>query len=362
MRKYPNYIVTLLFLLISSSLDCFAQTQGNSILEFDKLIHNFGRISVNEGEKHCSFTYKNISQKPVVINNIITSCGCTTPTWSKKPIMPGESGKINVTYLNDQGPYPFDKALTVYSSGSTKPIVLRIKGLAYEKEKSLKDMFPVSIGALGIKNNIVKGGQITQGNSKEGVFTVANISNKSVNVSFTNLSAGLTLKMDNYTIAAGEVADIYYKIDTKTAINWGNTNYSASVKCNGATASTKLIVNCMIIDNFSTLTKEQKNSAPMIIAKSSSYNFGEINASEPVTATFELVNRGYSTLKIYRIYDDQNALEIQAPKSVDASTAFTIKAKVKNTAKQGAPIYTITLVTNSPARPLVNLFITGNIK
>lgn len=349
-------------MLITSSFGCFGQNQKSSILEFDKLIHNFGKISVNEGEKHCSFTFKNISGKPVVINNIISSCGCTTPTWPKKPIMPGESGKINVTYLNDQGPYPFDKALSVYSSGSTKPIVLRIKGLAYEKERSLKDMFPITIGTLGIKNNTIKGGQITQGNSKEGVFTVANISNNSVTVSFANLSAGLTLRMDNYTIPANGVADIYYKIDTKAAVKWGNTNYSASVKCNGVTAKTKIHINCMIIDDFSNLTREQKNSAPMIIAKSSSFNFGEVDASEPITATFELINRGYSTLKIYRIYDDQNALEIQAPKSVNASTSFTIKAKVKETSKEGNPIYTITLVTNSPARPLVNLFITGKIK
>ena len=87
------------------------------------------------------------------------------------------------------------------------------------------------------------------------------------------------------------------------------------------------------------LTKEEKNKAPMVIAKSSSYNFGEINAGEEVTATFELTNRGYSTLKIYRIYDDRNALEIVAPESVKASSNFTIKAKVKNTNKKENPVY-----------------------
>ncbi len=361
MKNIKIYI-TIAYILLLSSMEIFAQNYGNTSLEFDKLIHNFGQISVNEGEKHCTFTFKNISGKPVVINNILSSCGCTTPVWPKKPIMPGESGKIEVTYLNDQGPYPFDKSLTVYYSGSSKPIILRIKGLAYEKERSLKEMFPVAIGVLGIKNNTVKGGQITQGKVKEGVFTIANISAKSVRVEFANLSAGLTLSMNNYTIQANGVADVYYKIDTKAATNWGNVNYQATVKCNGTAASTKLYVNCMIIDDFSSLTKEQKNKAPMVVAKSSSYNFGEIKAGEEVTARFELLNRGYSPLKIYRIYDDRNALDIKAPQSVNASTGFEIEAKVRNTSKAGNPIYTITLVTNSPARPLINLFITGKIK
>lgn len=360
MRSLKIYITTL-YILIFSCIEIFAQTQ-NSSLEFDRLVHNFGKVSVNEGEKHCTFTFKNISDKPVVINNIISSCGCTTPVWTKKPIMPGESGKIEVTYLNDQGPYPFDKSLTVYSSGSTKPIVLRIQGLAYEKEKSLKEMFPVAIGVLGLKNNTIKGGQITQGSSKEGEFIVANISTKSVTVEFANIQEGLTLRMDSYTIAPNEIAKVYYKIDTKAATNWGNVNYDAQVKCNGVVQKTKLYINCMIIDDFSKLTKEQKNKASMVIAKSSSYNFNEINAGEQVTATFELLNRGYSPLKIYRIYDDKNALEIQAPESVNASTEFIIKAKVKDTGKPGSKIYTITMVTNSPARPLVNLFITGKIK
>ena len=340
----------------------YAQSQESNAIEFDKLVHNFGKVSVNEGEKHCSFTFKNISDKPIVIYNVVSSCGCTTPVWPKKPIMPNESGKIEVTYLNDQGPYPFDKALTVYSSGSKKPVVLRIKGLAYEKEKSLKEMFPVAIGPLGVKNNIIKGGQITQGNSKEGVFTIANISTKNVTVEFSNLSPGLTLTMENKTVPANQVADVYYKVNTADAVNWGNTDYSATVKCNRVPAKTKISVNCMIVDNFSKLTKEEKNKAPMVIAKSSSYNFGEINAGEEVTATFELTNRGYSTLKIYRIYDDKNALEIVAPESVKASSNFTIKAKVKNTNKKENPVYTITMVTNSPTRPLINLFITGNIK
>ena len=96
--------------------------QQEQAIEFLRKVHNFGKISVNEGAKHCTFEFSNTSNKPVVITNILSSCGCTTPVWPKKPIMPGEGGKVEVTYLNDQGPYPFDKTLTVYTSASTKPI------------------------------------------------------------------------------------------------------------------------------------------------------------------------------------------------------------------------------------------------
>ena len=95
-------------------------------LKFDKVVHNFGKILAGSGEKKCQFKYTNVSSEPVVINNILSSCGCSVPEWNKAPIRPGESGVITVTFLNDQGAYPFDKTLTVYVSSSPKPIQLRI--------------------------------------------------------------------------------------------------------------------------------------------------------------------------------------------------------------------------------------------
>lgn len=338
-----------------------AQTTESQAIEFTKKVHNFGKISVNDGEQKCSFEFRNTSGKPVVINNIISSCGCTTPVWPKKPIMPGESGKVEVTYLNDQGPYPFDKALTVYTSSSPKPIVLRITGLAYENERSMKEMFPVAIGPLGVKDNMQRGGQIRQGNEKGGSFKIANISNKSVSVKFADISEGLQLEIQPATIPAGEVADVSWKISTAGGSNWGNTTYSASVLCNGAKASKQLGIECMIIDNFSKLTKEEMNKASMVIAQNSSFNFGDVRKGESVTAIFNLRNTGYSPLVIHKIESEGN-VSVKAPSTVAAGEKFTIEAKADTSGCSGEAIFTITLVTNSPNRPLVNLFITGNIR
>ena len=200
MRKFTYILIIAISAFLCQPALAQNQPAAAQAIEFSKKVHNFGKISVNDGPKHCTFEFRNTSDKPVVINNIITSCGCTEPKWPKKPIMPDESGKVEVTYLNDQGPYPFDKSLTVYTSASTKPIILRISGLAYENERSLKEMFPVSIGQLGVKKDIVRGGQIAQGNSKGGNFQVANISNKSVTVKFADVTPGLEISIEPQTI------------------------------------------------------------------------------------------------------------------------------------------------------------------
>ena len=361
MKRFLNILILTAAIIVAYIPHIQAQENTAKGIEFSSRVHNFGKISVAEGAKHCTFEFKNTSDKPVVINNIISSCGCTTPKWPKKPIMPGEGGKIEVTYLNDQGPYPFDKALTVYTSASSKPIILRITGLAYENERSMKEMFPMQFGPLAVKNYTIRGGQINQGNTKRGNFTIANLTGKDVKLSWGKMAPGLELSLpENGIVKGNSIADIEWKIDTGAKENWGNTKYSAEVLYNGTKAPQKLEIEAMIIDNFEKLTKEEKNKAPMVMAEKSSFNFGTAEKGKPVTASFNLRNTGHSTLVIHKI-EHPKEIAIKAPSTVEAGGKFTLEATAAPT-KTGEAIYTITLITNSPNRPLVNLFVTGTVK
>ena len=360
MRRFLHILFAVAALTFAVPADIQAQEVANQGLEFSTRTHNFGKISVSEGPKHCTFEFKNTSGKPIVINNVISSCGCTEPKWPKKPIMPGEEGKIEVTYLNDQGPYPFDKSITVYTSASTKPVILRISGLAYENERSMKEMFPVQLGLLAVKNNVIRGGQINQGNTKRGNFTIANLTGKDVKLAWGKMSPGLELSLPEGGIVKGNsIADIEWKIDTRNKENWGNTKYSAEVLYNGTKAPVAIEVEAMIVDNFQSLTKEEKNKASMVLAEKSSYNFGTVKKGSTVTATFNLRNTGHSPLVIHKVEHPAD-IKVNVPASIPAGGKFTLEAKTTSPVKKDEVIYTITLITNSPNRPLVNLFIVGN--
>lgn len=346
----------------------FAQTNtvnaknATEAIVFNTKVHNFGKFSIDSGAKNCTFEFTNNSNKPVLINNILSSCGCTTPEWPKKPIMPGEKGVIKVTFLNDQGPYPFDKALTVYTSASTKPIILRVTGVPYGADKSLKQQFPIAIGPLGIRNNTLKMGQLEQGAQGSKNVMIANLSGKPVTVKFTDITPGLTLEIAPQPVPANGMSEITYKVDTGVKENWGSTIYKASVICNGVKASKELLIDCMIIDNFSKLSKEEKNNGPMILAKNSSHSFGTVAKTGQISAVFNLRNTGYRDLKIFKADTNGSKMNITLPKTVKAGEEFTVTVTINPADYSGEQVFTITLITNSPNRPLVNLFVTGTIK
>lgn len=106
-----------------------AQDQPQAPLQFDKTVHDFGEVRMSDGELSCSFTLTNASADSLSIYAVISTCGCTNVSWPREAIAPGESGTINATYSNDEGPYPFDKSLTVYTSAQKKPVILHMKGV-----------------------------------------------------------------------------------------------------------------------------------------------------------------------------------------------------------------------------------------
>jgi Protein of unknown function (DUF1573). len=108
--------------------------QVDEVVEFDRTVHDFGDISVNDGPVTCTFTVKNIGKEPIAIYEVVTSCGCTDAQWTREPLQPGKTGTITGTYKNEDGPVPFDKTLTVYIAGVSKPVILRMRGVVHEKK------------------------------------------------------------------------------------------------------------------------------------------------------------------------------------------------------------------------------------
>ncbi|MBI1836041.1 MAG: DUF1573 domain-containing protein [Flavobacteriia bacterium] len=74
------------------------------------------------------FEFKNTGDTPVLIQNVQTSCGCTTASKPVEPIQPGQKSQISVHY-DTKRVGAFTKSITVTTNVSTTPIILTIKGI-----------------------------------------------------------------------------------------------------------------------------------------------------------------------------------------------------------------------------------------
>ena len=106
-----------------------ALAQKPAEIKFDKLTHDFGTFSESAPVVTSVFTYTNVGEEPLIINQAIASCGCTVPEYTKTPVKPGEKGEIKVTY-NGTGKFPghFKKSITVRTNGAVEMTRLYIEG------------------------------------------------------------------------------------------------------------------------------------------------------------------------------------------------------------------------------------------
>lgn len=377
---------------LSFCLGLAAQTDVGGVAHFDRTVHDFGDVILNSGPVSCSFSVRNISQNELTINSVVSSCGCTGVKWTRSAINPGEEGRIEATYSNDEGAYPFDKTLTVYLSGVRKPVILHIRGVVREKKRPLAESYPVHYGGLALRSSAIEAGNLSQGEQKSGEISVANISKQPLTVEFKDVSEGLKLRCADRTIPAGGVSSIIYTV-TSDRSRWGGNWYYATPVVNGKVHNSKgrekkvgsllgtaSIVNdgnpelgegCSVIgftavtrEDFRNMTKTQLKQAPVADFKETTCDYGKLKAGSWKFLTFDYSNSGGTPLEIYKVDSPSAHLQcVGKPAPVAASSAGRLSFRLDTAGMEpGERLFVVNLYTNSPAYPVISLYVTGIVE
>ena len=351
------------FATLAQTRSSGTKTTVDGIIELDKTVHDFGDIMVSDGPQKCSFKITNISDKPIAINTVSPSCGCTDVKWTREPLKPGKSGTIDATFDNDQGPHPFDKTLTVYVSGLKKPVILRLRGTAHDRKQPLSELYPKKWGALGMKDTEIKLGNMEQDNQRSDAVNVANLGGTPLKVEFDNVTPGLKIEVSPNPIPANSTAKMTYTV-TADRSSWGKSWYYAEPVVDGKHyKGAQIGIWAFIKENFAGMSQAERNKAAQPVFEASTYNFGKIKAGTPVEAVFRFTNSGKAPFVVHKADADSPAA---VPGSVDPTPAggkgtFKVPVDTKRLPK-GENLIIVTLTTNSPLRPLVNLFIAGAVE
>lgn len=136
MKRIYSFMLGMLLLV---SYQCIAQTQQGNAPVFQFVggeLHDFGTVA--EGpELTYVFQYKNVGKTPLVVRGATAACNCTSATFSKAPVLPGQMGTITVKYTTNGHPGAFYKDIYIQSNAATPPNMeryeLHIKGTVKAK-------------------------------------------------------------------------------------------------------------------------------------------------------------------------------------------------------------------------------------
>lgn len=340
MKTHLIYLVTF---LLAISITAAAQP----VTEFAELEHNFGNIGELDGAVTHRFVYKNTGDKPLVVSKVYTSCGCTSPAWSKEPVMPGQEGYVDATFDPRDRPGAFTKSITVMHNGKSIQDVLYISGNVQPRPEPVSAEYPYTFFDLRLKKTTVNFGSVSKGETVKQTIEIYNPTKADLVVEPDNdiIPQYLSLTVSPKVLKPGAKGEIKVEFVTKKCDGWDYFDFQAGILVN--TYSYKLNFKSIITEKFTT---EQIKNPPLIeFPNGKDVSFKNVEKESTVYQKLTYSNTGTSPLEIraVRNFSDCVSYKINTP-VVQPGENGTITIFFNAEGKKNLVTKYLTLVTNSP--------------
>lgn len=355
----PRLIILILFAL------CAFAPVSRAQLVFSPDAWDFGDIREVDGRVSHTFTGENRGDKPVVILDVVTSCGCTVPEFTRQPIRPGEKTVVKVTFDPANRPGAFTKELGVYSSERRKIASLTVQGSVTPRPKSVEELYPVDAGeGLRLSTTLCAFSYIYPGRRTQSTVGYVNTSERPVRLALRpRETSGLLAAEYPRQIAPGAKGEINlsYLIPADKP-RYGTLKDALEVLSNDRSNGTLLVVHGIGVDKPG---NGPKQPAPKVQIAENIIKFGPVkHASAVQQRPLTLTNTGDRELVVRAVETGGKATTTLTPgQRIPAGSSHTAQVRFEPRKQEfGVMTDYVLIVTNDPARPMRRLRVTAIIE
>lgn len=344
-----------------------AEAAAQSKLQFSEATFDYGEVREDGGAVTARFEACNTGQEPVVVVEVMTSCGCTTPYFERKPVRAGEKFSLEIRYDPMNRPGRIDRDIFVRMSDSDKDTKLHITGRVMPRQKSIEEIYPFDMGGgLRLESNFHAFAYVEHGKSVETRIGYVNHSDRpiAVRISPTAASGALRVEYDP-TIephASGDIV-LRYRL-AENSSRYGTLEDVMRVTVDGRPSQTLLSTHAIAIDN---LDDKDDISAPNVEIPINIIKFGEVNRTgKPERRSFEVRNTGATPLTIRKAESNSDAIRCVIDNGTTIapgqSRHFTVEFSPSEVGRDGAYVARLFLITDDPRHPMQTLRVNAILK
>ena len=342
-------------MLLGSGLSVFAQPKAS----FDKTMHEFGTI-LWKNPVTATFKITNKGDKPLVISNVTTSCGCTVTDWTKSPILPGKTGEVSSTF-DAKALGRFRKSIGVYCNASDKPVYLSFRGEVTADPKNYTFTHPYQIGAIRLNKEEIEFDDANRGDKPTIELLIANTSDRVYTPVLMHLPPYLQTKVEPNVLQKGEKGVITLTLNSERLTGLGLTQtsvYLSRFSGDKVGDENEIPVSAILLPDFSGMTEVEKANAPAISLSTKEVDMSAILAKKSkARQDITITNTGRSPLQINKLQVFHPAVGVNLKKSVlqpGESTRLRVTVVKKNIGKKRRHLRLL-MITNDPMQPKVEI-------
>lgn len=356
-----NRTLTALLLFLS----VLSYAQQIKPLQFREETFDFGSVREEGGSVMHEFTFTNVSSRPVKILKVQASCGCTTPDWSKEPVLPGKTGFIQAKYDPKGRPGYFNKSLTVTTDFDSDPVVLQIKGQVETPGSVDVNEFRAAKGAWRLKVSSFNMGKVFLKDefvTKE--FPVLNSGDKPVSVQRVVGPSYIKAEVDPRVLSPGQTGTVKISYNGKQKGLYGFQSDNVEFHTDDGVMSVKSFsVYATLEDYFPKLSAEELTQAPVLKIADVSFDLGRIKQERTVTREVSIVNEGKKDLVIKSLQGNCSCVSAAASKeTLKSREAATISISFNPQDRKGTQQKAVTVYSNDPRNPVQRITFTAYVE
>ena len=299
------------------------------------------------------FMLKNDGLKPLVINNVLKSCGCTEVDYPKTGIAAGESFVIKAVYDAKQMG-TFTKQVCLYTNADEEPFILSMRGKVVGSVVDFAGSYDEMLGVIKSDAQEVEFDDVNRGDRPVQRIHIFNPTDELLEPVVMHLPPYLHAFVSPSKVAPRHSAEISFVLDSKKLRDLGlnqTSIYLGERPGDRVAPEKEIVVSAVLLPGFENMTPAKKALAPKIVMSATDLNLGSFNGKKKLKGEILITNKGKSELDIRSMQMFTMGLQVNLKKS-KIQPGETVKMKVTAVAadlkKSRVRHPRILMITNDP--------------
>ncbi len=310
------------------------------------------------------FQLKNEGNAPLVIERVLSSCGCTTVDYPQGSIAPGENFVVKATYDAKQMG-TFYKQIGICAQGAQQPFTLSLRGKVVEHISSFNGSYDYTLGALKADAQEVEFDDVNKGDRPIGRIHIFNPTDQVLEPVVMHLPTYLTAQVSPSKVAPHHSAVVSLSLDSKKLHDFGLNQTSVYLGSNPGdkiSSDKEVVVSAVLLPSFKDMTDAERAEAPQISLSTDNLDLGSFNGKRKLKGEILITNTGKSELDIRSMQMFTMGLQVSLSDS-KIKSGETAKLKITAVAselkKARVKRPRILMITNDPNHAKVIIHISA---
>ena len=299
------------------------------------------------------FQMKNEGNKPLVINNVVKSCGCTSVEYPKHSIAAGESFVVRATYDAKQMGV-FQKQVLLYSNAPDGVYMLSMRGRVVSNVVDYAGPYDLMLGEIKADAQEVEFDDVNKGDRPVQRIHIFNPTEQTMEPVVMHLPNYLRAEVSPSKVAPHHAAVVSIVLDSKKLHDFGlnqTSVYLGERPGDKIAPEKEIVVSAVLLPGFENMTKEKKEQAPKIEMSTTNLDLGSFGSKKKLKGEILITNKGKSELDIRSMQMFTMGLQVSLNKT-KIKPGETAKMKVTavkaDLNKSRAKKPRILMITNDP--------------